>query len=145
MGRHSSSHLGTALGIGTGIALLSLFGLSTQPSRQPVPRHPRPEAISITFVGLTTDILVATETTEYAHCDPIMRDQIAQCTTQAPGPIVQVTVVVPSKEHVLCRSRHPTLFADHDLLIARLKRIEIHAQSGSAYCEYDVIRTTSVP
>lgn len=136
----SSSNQGTALGIGIGTILCAIFAMNSEGENRPTAvLRPPPEIVRITFVGQASTIVVATETTEYVHCDPEVQNNVSHCVTRVPGPAVSITIVLPLKDHVTCRSQSPMVTVDHGLLVSRFKESSIHA--GSLCCEYDLIRT----
>jgi hypothetical protein len=136
--------LGTALGIGTGIMLVTaLFGLNSGSSPTSFSPRSRREEVRISFVGNAPIMLAEAATTEYASCDTHQRHGVSECQIRAPGPIERIVIAVKPRRSLECRHATPLLWIDGRPETTTLVGVESHPTY--AHCIYQVRRANVVP
>ncbi len=137
----TSNDLGTALGIGTGIILITtLFGLNLGSTAIPFSPRSRREEARVSFVGDAPIILAEAATTEYVNCDTEHRHGISWCRLWAPGPIERIIVAVRPWRSLECRRTTPLVWIDDRPETTTFVGVEAH--KSYTHCIYLVRRTT---
>lgn len=137
MGSTEQDRIGTALGVGTGLFLVSLIGMTLEaPTPAPSRRTAHPEEVTISLVGNPEAILAEATTTEYVSCMLENVDHVTRCRATVPDRVHLVTIIVKPEEAYICPRSSPLVWIAQTPRLATFLRIETRGPWSS--CVYGV-------